>query len=74
MTADYFAVDPNMGPTYYNEGSMTVGQDRILNYTSQNLLTYDKTFGNHTLSVLGGNGVQQQRLLLHYPAKTRIRQ
>jgi TonB-dependent starch-binding outer membrane protein SusC len=52
--SDYFAVDPNMGPTYYNEGSMTVGQDRILNYTSQNLLTYDKSFGDHTLSVLGG--------------------
>ena len=50
----YQAVDVNMGPTYYTEGSMVVGQLRTINYTSQNLLTYDKTIGSHSLSALAG--------------------
>ncbi|GAA4433048.1 TonB-dependent receptor [Ravibacter arvi] len=51
---NYQAVNHNLGPSYYTEGIMTVNQGRTLNYTSQNLLTYDKSFGEHSFSVLGG--------------------
>jgi TonB-linked SusC/RagA family outer membrane protein len=50
----YQAVDHNLGPTYFTEGVMTVNQARTLNYTSQNLLTYDKTFKDHFFSALAG--------------------
>ncbi|MCF0064625.1 TonB-dependent receptor [Dyadobacter chenwenxiniae] len=51
---NYQAVDHNLGPTYYTEGIMTVNQSRTVNYTSQNLLTYDKTFKEHSFSALAG--------------------
>lgn len=51
---NYQAVDHNMGPNYFTEGVMVVGQDRRMNYNFQNLLTYDKTFGKHQLSALLG--------------------
>ena len=51
---DYMAVDPNLGPTYYNEGRMNVDNRRTMNYNFQNLLTYDKFIGDHSLSGLLG--------------------
>jgi TonB-linked SusC/RagA family outer membrane protein len=52
---NYQAVDHNMGPNYLTEGVMIVNQDTRFNYNWQNLLTYDKTFNDHQLSVLVGN-------------------
>lgn len=51
---NYQAVDHNLGPSYYTEGIMSVNQSRTLNYTSQNLLTYDKTIKEHSFSALAG--------------------
>jgi len=51
---NYQSVDHNLGPAYYTQGIMTVSQTRILNYTFQNLLTYDKLFGNHFINALLG--------------------
>jgi TonB-linked SusC/RagA family outer membrane protein len=50
----YAARDHQLGPAYYTEGSMSVANARTLNFTYQNLLTYDKTIGNHNVSVLLG--------------------
>ncbi len=50
----YQAVDHELGPSFYTEGIMTVNQSGNLNYTSQNLLTYDKAFKDHTFSALAG--------------------
>ena len=50
----YAARDHQLGPAYYTEGSMSVANARTLNFTYQNLLTYDKSFGNHNLSALIG--------------------
>jgi len=50
----YQAVDHQLGTSFYTEGIMTVNQGGNLNYTSQNLLTYDKSFKDHTFSALAG--------------------
>lgn len=50
----YAAVDHNMGPAYYTEGRLTSNQARTINYNLQNLLTYDKSFGDHNVSGLLG--------------------
>ena len=50
----YATRDHNMGPNVLTEGVMTVGQSRRVNYNLQNLLNYDKSFGEHQLSVLLG--------------------
>lgn len=52
--SNYEAKDHGLGEAYYTVASMTVDQAKKLNYTSQNLLTYDKSFGAHELSVLLG--------------------
>ena len=52
--SNYQTQDHQLGPTFYTEGSMTVDQSRTINYTFQNLLTYDKTIGRHTFSGLLG--------------------
>lgn len=52
--SNYQSVDHDLGPAYYTQGIMTVNQTRILNYTFQNLLTYDKSWGNHSLNALLG--------------------
>jgi TonB-linked SusC/RagA family outer membrane protein len=50
----YATTDHNMGPNVRTEGVMTVRQGRRINYNLQNLLNYDKSFGEHQLSVLLG--------------------
>jgi TonB-linked SusC/RagA family outer membrane protein len=50
----YSTRDHNMGPNVLTEGVMNVGQDRRINYNLQNLLNYDKSFGEHHLSLLLG--------------------
>ncbi|WP_254412625.1 TonB-dependent receptor [Dyadobacter diqingensis] len=50
----YAARDHQLGPAYYTEGSMSVANARTLNFTYQNLLTYDKSFGSHNFSALAG--------------------
>ena len=50
----YSAIDHNMGPNVLTEGVMNVEQDERINYNLQNLLNYDKSFGEHQLSVLLG--------------------
>ncbi|MDB5013258.1 MAG: TonB-dependent receptor plug, partial [Daejeonella sp.] len=52
--SNYAAVDHNMGPSYYTEGVLTNNQARTVNYNLQNLLTYDKTIGEHNFSALLG--------------------
>lgn len=52
--SNYQSVDHNLGPSFYTEGIMTVDQASSLNYTSQNLLTYDKTWRNHSFSAMAG--------------------
>lgn len=50
----YATRDHNMGPNVQTEGVMTVGMDRTINYNVQNLLNYNKSFGDHNLTVLLG--------------------
>ncbi|WPP51822.1 SusC/RagA family TonB-linked outer membrane protein [Catalinimonas niigatensis] len=50
----YATRDHNMGPNVLTEGVMTVGQARTINYNLQNLLNYEKSFGEHQLTVLLG--------------------
>lgn len=52
--SNYQAVDHELGAAYYTQGIMTVDQTRIINYTYQNLLTYDKSFGEHSINALLG--------------------
>ena len=50
----YSAIDHNMGPSFYTEGNMSSNQARTINYNLQNILTYDKVLGDHTVSALLG--------------------
>ena len=52
------------GTTYYNmyhgnaassDGRLTKANSRMLSYTFNQLLTYDRTFGDHTIGVLAGH-------------------
>ena len=52
------------GTTYYNmyhgnaassDGRLTKSNSRMLSYTFNQLLTYDRTFGDHTIGVLAGH-------------------
>ena len=52
--SNYQTQDHQLGPTFYTEGSMAVTQNRTINYTFQNLLTYDKTVEKSTFSGLLG--------------------
>lgn len=52
--SNYQAVDHLLGPAYYTEGAMSKSHTHIANYTFQNLLTYEKTIGPHSFSVLAG--------------------
>ena len=52
--SQYAAIDHNMGPNVLTEGVMNVQQRQRINYNLQNLLNYDKTFGEHQVSVLLG--------------------
>ena len=52
--SNYEAKDHDLGESYYTPGQMTVDQSRRWNYTSQNLLTYDNSWGNHEISFLLG--------------------
>ena len=52
--SNYEAKDHDLGESYYTPGQMTVDQSRKWNYTSQNLLTYDKSWNEHELSLLLG--------------------
>ncbi|SEM73128.1 TonB-linked outer membrane protein, SusC/RagA family [bacterium A37T11] len=52
--SNYQAVDHNLGSAYYTQGVMTVDQSRIVNYTFQNLLSYQKKLGAHDLAFLLG--------------------
>jgi TonB-linked SusC/RagA family outer membrane protein len=52
--SNYEARDHGLGPSYYTTASMTVDQLRNINYTSQNLLNYEKKIGEHELSALLG--------------------
>ncbi len=51
---NYQAIDHFLGPNNYTEGIKTVGQDNLVNYTAQQLLNYDRYFGDHRLSGLLG--------------------
>lgn len=51
---NYEAKDHDLGEAYYTQGQMTVDQARKWNYTFQDLLTYDKSWGNHEFSFLLG--------------------
>lgn len=51
---NYQSVDHNLGSAYYTQGIMTVDQTRILNYTFQNLLTYEKSIKYHNINALIG--------------------
>ena len=61
FNADYRA---QTGTTYYNmfhgnaaasDGRLTKATSRMLSYTFNQLLTYDRTFGDHTIGVLAGH-------------------
>ncbi len=52
--SNYQSVDHDLGSAYYTQGIMTVNQTRILNYTFQNLLTYDRAWGSHSANALLG--------------------
>jgi TonB-linked SusC/RagA family outer membrane protein len=43
-----------MGPSYYRTASFTSNTNRTINYTWENLLTYDKKIDNHSFTLLGG--------------------
>ena len=51
---NYAAGDHVMGPTYITTESFISDMDRSLNYTWENLLTYDKTFKEHTFNMMVG--------------------
>ncbi|QGY48066.1 SusC/RagA family TonB-linked outer membrane protein [Maribellus comscasis] len=51
---DYYPKDHNMGPAYYRTATFKSNTNRTISYTWENLLTYDKTLGNHSFTILGG--------------------
>jgi TonB-linked SusC/RagA family outer membrane protein len=51
---NYYPKDHNMGPSYYRTASFTSNTNRTINYTWENLLTYDKKIDNHSFTLLGG--------------------
>lgn len=53
-SSNYQAVDHQLGAAYNTEGIMTVSGVNIVNYTYQNLLTYDKSWNDHSISALLG--------------------
>ncbi len=53
-STNYQSVDHQLGPAYNTEGIMTVSGVNIINYTYQNLLTYNKSWSDHSINVLLG--------------------
>jgi len=51
---DYQAGDHQMGPSYLSTVQFISNMSRSINYTWENLLTYDKVLGNHSINVMGG--------------------
>ena len=51
---DYQAGDHQMGPSYYSTVRFISNMNRTINYTWENLLTYDKTINGHTFNLMAG--------------------
>jgi len=51
---NYYAGDHLLGPNYFTTIRTTSSMSRIMKHTWENLLTYDKKIGNHSLNLLGG--------------------
>ena len=53
-----------------SSGSGEEGQNQNINFLNENILTFTKTFGNHSLSVLGGVTFQKSNFESIYAAAT----
>ena len=51
---DYYPKDHNMGPSYYRTATFISNANRTINYTWDNVLTYDKTIKNQSFNLMGG--------------------